>query len=153
MIGKLKKWLESMHPDKKSSLKDEIIKLFGDNKNMDEKEYADAIAKKDAEIKTMSGRFRKIYINEIKSFTDKFTDTKLDEMSLEKLEMLSDLVSDPDIRKEKKPEVLPMKGKDKKDIDKKDKAERINPAEVFSDTNKEFILDSFMASNFGKSRQ
>ena len=155
MLGKLKKWLESMHPDKKSSLKDEIIKLFGDNKNMDEKEYVDALAKKDADYKELNEKFRKIYIREIKSFSDKFSDADLKEMSLIKLESISEVVSDPRIRKEKKPEVLPMEGKDKKDLEdkKNEKPKRINPAEVFSDTNKEFIMDSFIATNFGKSRQ
>ncbi len=155
MLGKLKKWLESMHPDKKSSLKDEIIKLFGDNKNMDEKEYVDTLAKKDADYKELNEKFRKIYIREIKSFSDKFSDADLKEMSLIKLESISEVVSDPRIRKEKKPEVLPMEGKDKKDLEdkKNEKPKRINPAEVFSDTNKEFIMDSFIATNFGKSRQ
>ena len=153
MLGKLKAWLEAMHPDKKSSIKDEIIKLFGDSKNMDEKEYVDALAKKDTEINNLSDRFKKIYIKEIKSFSNKFSDAKLDEMSLTKLEMLVDLVSDPDIRKEKKAEVLPMKGEDKKDAEQKDKPKRINPSEVFSDINKEFIMDSFIASNFGKSKR
>lgn len=152
MLGKLKEWLLGMHPETKSSLKDEILKLFGDNKNMDEKEYVDTLSKKDKKIDELSERFRKMYRKEIKSFTDKFTDAKLDEMSLEKLEMLADLVSDPDIRKDKKAEVLPMEGKDKKDKDEKDKPKRIDPSEVFSDTNKEFILDSFIASTFGKSR-
>ncbi|KKN42541.1 hypothetical protein LCGC14_0712270 [marine sediment metagenome] len=155
MLGKLKKWLESMHPDKKSSLKDEIIKLFGDNKNMDEKEYVDTLAKKDADYKELNEKFRKIYIREIKSFSDKFSDADLKEMSLIKLESISEVVSDPRIRKEKKPEVLPMEGKDKKDLEdkKNEKPKRINPAEVFSETNKEFIMDSFIATNFGKSRQ
>ena len=153
MLGKLKAWLEAMHPDKKSSLKDEIIKLFGDSKKMDEKEYVDALKEKDSEYSKLSDKFRRIYTKEIKSFSDKFTDAKLDAMSLEKLEMLADLVSDPDVRKEKKAEVLPMEGKDKKDEEQKDKPKRIDPAEVFSDTNKEFIMDSFIASNFGRSKQ
>lgn len=152
MLGRLKEWLLNMHPDKKSSLKDQILKLFGDNKNMDEKEYVDALNKKDSEIKELSERFRKIYIKEIKSFTDKFSDAKLDEMSLPKLEILSDLVSDPDIRKEKKAEILPMEGKDKKDKEQKEKPKRIKPSEVFSDINKDFIMDAFIANTFGKKR-
>ncbi|KKM81859.1 hypothetical protein LCGC14_1325540 [marine sediment metagenome] len=153
MLGKLKAWLKAMTPEKKSSLKDQVIKLFGDNKDMDEKEYVDALAKKDAEMKVLSDRFRNIYIKEIKSFTDKYSDADLDVMSLEKLEIVSDVVSDPKIRKDSKPDVLPMEGKDKKDLKDKERPERIDPAEIFSDTNKGFIMDSFIATNFGKTRQ
>jgi len=149
MISKLKEWLLQMKPEKKSSLKDQILKLFGDS-DMDEKEYVDALSKKDSEIKGLSERFKKIYISEIKSFTDKFSDADLDAMSLDKLEMVSEIVSDPKIRMDKKPEVLPMSGKDEKDKEQKEKPKRIKPSEVFSDVSKDFIMDAFIANTFGK---
>ena len=98
-------------------------------------------------------RFKKIYISEIKSFTDRFSDAKLDIMNLSKLESLSELVSDPDIRTDKKAEVIPIAGTDTKDEKKTGDYQRVDPRSIFLDTNKEFILDSFIASNFGVKRK
>ena len=154
MFGKLRKWLAGVtDPDVKSALKAEIIKLFGDNIEMNDKEFEDAIAKKDSKIDTMNSMLKRMLKRDILSFTDKFTTEKLDNMSLEKLEVLSELVSDPDIRTEKKAEIIPIEGKDTKEEEQKKEYKRIDPSSIFLDTNKEFMLDSFIASNFGEKRK
>ena len=154
VLGKLRKWLAGVtDPDVKSSLKDQIIKLFGDKIEMEQKELDDALALKDKEVESMKNMLKKILKRDIKSFTDKYSDADLDGMSLEKLEVVSEVVSDPKIRVEKKVEVLPMTGTDTEDKKQKEKPERVDPKSIFLDTNKEFVLDSFIASNFGEERK
>lgn len=156
MLGKLRKYLAGVtDPDTKASLKDQIIKLFGDNKNMvDEKELKDSLAAKDDRTDKMEKMLRKIYIKEIKSFSNRYSDADLDSMSLEKLEIVSEIVSDPKIRStDKKAEILPIKGKDTEEKKTVEGPNRIDPKSLFYDTNKEFMMDSFLAVNFASERE
>jgi hypothetical protein len=119
----------------------EFLSKFGDD--MDQKELEDAIALKDAEIKKLNEeigeRINKILT--IKKFTDAYTDDELSKMTLPQLELLEDATSrfNPS---DKKPEVIPVAGKSQelKDEAEKEKVERIDPRDVFADTNKEFNL-------------
>lgn len=159
MLTLLRKWLAGVtDPDVKSSIKDQIIKLFGDNIEMvDNKEFETVLALKDTQIDSMQKMLKKILKREVLSFTDKYSDADLDVMSLEKLEVLSEVVSDPKIRKDVKAEIIPIAGEDAEEEEVSEdpmrKPERIDPKSIFLDTNKGFMLDAFLGVNFGEERK
>ena len=122
---------------------------------MDEKEFQDAIAKKDSEVEVLKKDFadaeakikvfeekeRLNYIKIIKKFGDKYSDEELEKKDLKSLEDTADAVT-RFAPSEKKPDVLPKGNKtDKKKLeDDLDEGERIDPFSVYEDVNKEFNL-------------
>ena len=123
--------------------------------DMEEKEFQDAIAKKDSEfevlkkdfadaeakIKVFEEKERLNYIKIIKKFGDKYSDEELEKKDLKSLEDTADAVTRFAPSKEK-PDVLPKGNKtDKKKLeDDLDEGDRIDPFSVYEDVNKEFNL-------------
>lgn len=123
---------------------------------MEEKEFSDAIAEKEAKIeelnkmisdaKEMIGKYeekeRLNLIQSIKKFGDKYSDEELQDKDIPTLEIIADAVSkfSPS---EDKAEVLPVAGKDDKEKmedNLEEKVERIDFSRVFEDINKEFNM-------------
>lgn len=128
------------------------IKNKGDN--MEEKEFSDAIAKKDSEIEDLkielTDAIKKIkqfeeekrldLVKKIKKFGDKYTDEELQKKDLETLKIIADAFSKFKPSNED-PDVLPLKGQDsKEDLEKQIEGESIDFSKVFDDVNKEFGL-------------
>ena len=122
---------------------------------MDEKEFQDAIAKKESEINTLKKEFEdamtKIkefeekeklnYIKIIKKFGDKYSDEELIKEDLKSLEKIADAVSRFAPSNED-PEVIPVVAKpNKEEMEKElDKGKRVDFSTVFDDVNKEFNM-------------
>jgi hypothetical protein len=128
------------------------IKSKGDN--MDEKEYSDAIAKKDAELeelkvsladaKELLAKFeekeRLALIQKIKKFGDKYSDEELQNKDIDTLNIIADAFSK--FKPSEEPaEPLPKKGQDsKEEMEEELKGKLIDFSKVFDDVNKEFGL-------------
>jgi iron-sulfur cluster repair protein YtfE (RIC family) len=122
---------------------------------MDEKEFQDAITKKDSEleelrkelsdavmdIKKYQEKERQNFIKAIKKFGDKYSDEELEKKNLESLEEIADAVS-RFAPSDEKPDKIPVAPKDdkKKLEDELDETKRIDFSNVFEDVNKEFDL-------------
>jgi len=137
-----------------------ILAALGINKKsdskMDEKEFQDAITKKESEIKDLHEKLsdaiskkekaeeiiKRNYITAIKKFGDKYSDEELEPKTLENLKEIADAVS-RFAPSTKKPDIVPIAPKDDKDKmeDNLDKAKRIDFSRVFDDVNKEFNLE------------
>ena len=133
------------------------LKNKSDNE-MDEKEFQDAIAKKDSEIETLKVDFedamKKIkvfeekeklnYIKVIKKFGDKYSDEELKEMDLKSLEDTADAVSRFAPSNEKA-ETIPVVGKSDKEEMKEElgTGKRIDFSQVFDDVDKEFNMTAY----------
>lgn len=129
------------------------IKSKSDSK-MEEKEFNDAIAKKDAELEALKviltdakeiiGKYeeekRMSLIEKIKKFGNKYTDEELQTKDIDTLNIIADAFSKFEPSMEE-PDKLPMKGADSKDkMEEKIKGKRIDFSKVFDDVNKEFGL-------------
>lgn len=151
MLGKLRKYLAGINDtDKTSSMEDQMLKIFGEKKNMKEEEFKDALLKKDSEIGVLSDMLKEMKIKEILGVSKLYTDAQLKEKSLMELKVISELASEFN-PSDKKPAVIPITGKDADKIkDEEDKKyERIDPRAIFADVSKNFMLDAFLAENFG----
>lgn len=145
-------------PEKWLLKKEQILALFKEKpkkegKKMEDSEYKDAIATRDEEIKKLRSEVkafqeekRQDKIKEIKSFTDKFTDSELSEKTLEQLRDAADIVSRfaPSMEK---PETLPIEAPNKEKFDDNVKDEispdRLDPTKMFTENNKEFNMSGF----------
>jgi hypothetical protein len=131
------------------------VKGKSDSK-MDEKEFQDAIAKKDSELKDLRKELadakagkekaekivRQNFIKAIKRFGDKYSDEELESKELKTLEEIADAVS-RFAPTEEKADIIPVAPKDdKKEMeDQVGKKERVDFSHVFDDVNKEFNLE------------
>lgn len=131
------------------------IKGKSDSK-MDDKEFQDAITKKDSEleeirkelsdsrdrVKKFEEKERLNYIRQIKKFGDKYSDEELNAEDLNSLEKIADAVSRFAPSTEK-PTTIPVAPKDdKKGLEKElGDTKRIDFSNVFEDVNKEFNLE------------
>ena len=122
---------------------------------MDEKEFQDAIARKESEIKTLKKDFadarakikifeeekKKNYIKDIKKFGDKYSDEELEEMNLKSLEDTAEAVSRFAPSNEKA-ETIPIAAKPAKEEMKKelDEGKRVDFSTVFDDVNAKFNM-------------
>ena len=132
--------------------------------NMEQKEYEDAITKKDTEIETLKEIVKDSLIKEIRSFTDakKFEELKTDTKCVRDLRTIRDavIVLQPI---EKEPDVLPIESKEeiKKEMqdagvaptgDKKPNYMKVRDegayliSDMFADINEEFEEGSFILS-------
>lgn len=123
--------------------------------NMNDKEFKDAITKKDSELedlrKELSDANSKVtkfeekerlnYIKAIKKFGDKYSDEELKDKKLPELEVIADAVL-RFLPSDEKPDTIPIAPKDdKEELEKKlGDAKRIDFSNVFEDVNKEFNM-------------
>lgn len=114
----------------------------GDN-DMDEKEFQDAIALKDARIEELEKVVKETLKDDIKNFSDKYKDSELDESNIHDLKVIKDAVTRYQLPKEEA-EVLPVESKEElKDDLKEKKAKRQDSSEMFTKINEEFDMTSF----------
>ncbi|KKM92027.1 hypothetical protein LCGC14_1222510, partial [marine sediment metagenome] len=154
-LSRLRKFLEGQALDENITAR--ILSAVGmksKGDNMDEKEFSDAIAKKDTEIeelkvgladaKSLLAKFEEKeklnLIKSIKRFGDKYSDEELQNKDIDTLNIIADAFSKFEPSNEE-PDKIPMKGGDsKEDLEKKIKGERIDFSKVFNDVNEEFGL-------------
>ena len=159
ILSKLQAHIQNESPDLRKQIIKKILAALGikskSDSEMEEKEYTDAIAKKDSEIKALSSKLedatevikkfeeekRKNLISEIKKFGDKYSDEELEIKDLEILKEIADAVS-RFAPSDESPDKLPVAPKDdkKKMEDELGKTERIDFSKVFEDVNKEFNM-------------
>jgi len=122
---------------------------------MDDKEFHDAIAKKDLELEAIRKELsdaitqkdhveaivKQNFIKAIKKFGDKYSDEELKVKDLKTLEEIADAVS-RFTPSDEKPDTLPVAPKDdKKELEKElGDTKRIDFSRVFDDVNKEFNM-------------
>lgn len=115
----------------------------GDNE-MDEKEFQDAIALKDAKIEELEKIVKETLKTDIKNFSDKYKDSELDESCIHDLTVIRDAVTRYQIPKEEA-EVIPIESKEelKDELEKKENPQREDNSEMFTKINEEFDMTSF----------
>jgi len=148
-------------PDEKATLRRRILRTIEltdagkteseeekGEQEMDEKEFQDAIAAKDAEIENLKKKNAELIeekrqdkIKEIRSLSDAYTEDELGGKNLEQLSLLADAVSrfKPS---EVKPPVVPIAPKSeelKKEVEDSD-VTREKPSEIFANISKDFNL-------------
>ncbi len=148
-------------PDEKAKLRRKILKTLQLNDeespvhetkgedNMDEKEFQDAIAAKDDEMKALNKKIadfeeekRQHKIEEIKSLSDAYTDDELKAKNIDNLTQIADTVSRLQPSDAKSP-VIPIAPKDenlRKEVEDSMKGVREKPSEIFAEVSKNFNM-------------
>lgn len=148
MARMLSAFKDSIQSDETMEQK-EIDKLVADaveSKNAELAKLLEDSEKDKKELEELKEKERLRLVDSVKSFTDKYSEDELKEMSLEKLEIVEDATIRFQPSYDKPDATLPVKGKEAQEKMKKDSGRyrRKDPRELYEDINKDFDLSGLM---------